>query len=157
MFLLWQIFVVIFYLLKSLFFFFPLVGSVCVTLIWTLYKQWPDLIKEIRLDCQQNSQSGIKVLLGLNSVFSLFSPPTFFFPISDFSIPANWKQNYFRTAKLSNWKALWKLKHLINKWHWSVLKISKGPLNYIGVLLGFLWRVSELSQIETFRTVHFMF
>ena len=41
----------------------------------------------------------------------------FFFSISDFSIPVNWKQNYFRTAKLSNQKALWKLKLLINKWH----------------------------------------
>lgn len=138
--------------MKVFFFFFSFGGEcVCVTLILNPLKTMTKSNKgnKIRL-----SAKFIEVNKGVIRVKLLFF---FFFSISDFSIPVNWKQNYFRTAKLSNQKALWKLKLLINKWHWSVCKISKGPLNYIGVLLGFLWRVFELSQIETFRTAHFMF
>ena len=154
MFLLWQIFVIIFYLLKSLFFFFW--WGVCVTLILNPLKTMTKSNKGNKNRLSAKFTEWNKGIIRVKLLFFLFLL-LFFFSVSDFSIPVNWKQNYFRTAKLSNWKALWKLKLLINKWHWSVLKILKVPLNYIGVLLGFLWRVSELSQIETFRTVHFMF
>ena len=153
MFLLWQIFVIIFYLLKSFFFFFW--WGVCVTLILNPLKTMTKSNKGNKIRLSAKFTEWNKGLIRVKLLFFLFL--LLFFSVSDFSIPVNCKQNYFRTARLSNWKALWKPKLLINKWHWSVLKILKGPLNYIGVLLGFLWRVSELSQIETFRTVHFMF
>lgn len=56
-----------------------------------------------------------KGVIRVKLCFSLFLPHLFFQSL--IFNPVNWKQNYFRTAKLSNWKALWKLKHLINKWH----------------------------------------